>query len=250
MRTLLVLWLMLVAMPSGGAAAEPVARVIDTSPGPATALAGDEPLYLRIAYDVDEAGWIEVGVLRSGASVSDRNGGIVAVAADRSEGLTWVSQPAGGAIDTVRLTIKNDKGRAVRTVDQPLVAQWTAASRSEKAGWVDPLMAATRQAGEAAGGGEPGGGGPGGVASLLTGLAMFAAGFLYLVLQVVLPRRWQGGWRIAALLPLVGLTIVGGWSLLALADGSNLWPLMLIFFLPVGFAYLVLVAGLKRAVGG
>jgi hypothetical protein len=71
---------------------------------------------------------------------------------------------------------------------------------------------------------------------------------LYLVLQVWLPLRWAGGWRIAALAPLVAIAPAVAWSLLALAHGSNLWPLTVILLAPVAFAYLVILCA-ARALG-
>lgn len=61
----------------------------------------------------------------------------------------------------------------------------------------------------------------------------------YVVLQWILARRWKGGWRIAALAPLVIMIPVLGHALLALAAQSNLWPIFVIFTAPVAFAYLV-----------
>jgi len=79
----------------------------------------------------------------------------------------------------------------------------------------------------------------------LFGLAVLASMIGYVFLQIRLPKLWDGGWRIAALLPLVGTIGFLLWSLVALADGSNLWPLLLLLYLPVGFGYLVVLAGAK-----
>jgi hypothetical protein len=49
---------------------------------------------------------------------------------------------------------------------------------------------------------------------------------------------WRGGWRVAALAPLLLTVPALLFSLFALADGSNLWPLTLIFAAAIGVVYL------------
>jgi hypothetical protein len=71
---------------------------------------------------------------------------------------------------------------------------------------------------------------------------------LYIVLQVWFVRAWPGRWRIAALVPLLGFLATLVYSLVALTYGSNLWPLPLIFFSPVGVVYLLVVRGARAVV--
>ncbi len=70
----------------------------------------------------------------------------------------------------------------------------------------------------------------------------------YWVLQYFLGRRYLGGWRIAALIPLavmVPLAIVTVWAFIS---GSNLWPIMILLVSPVALIYLAAVAGLKAVI--
>lgn len=62
---------------------------------------------------------------------------------------------------------------------------------------------------------------------------------LYFVLQTWLGCAWSGRWRLAALLPMIGFVPALYYTLAGLAHGSNLWPLPLILFAPVGFVYLL-----------
>jgi len=71
----------------------------------------------------------------------------------------------------------------------------------------------------------------------------------YFVLQALFGLRWTGGWRVAALVPLAIMVPAIGHAAFALAAGSNLWPIVVIFCAPVGFIYLVVVA-LARYFGG
>jgi hypothetical protein len=68
----------------------------------------------------------------------------------------------------------------------------------------------------------------------------------YFVLQTILYRRWHDGWRTAALLPLLGTVPIVAYTLFALFMGSNLWPLVMLFTLPLAFVYLVVLALAKR----
>ncbi len=63
----------------------------------------------------------------------------------------------------------------------------------------------------------------------------------YVILQIILPRTYSGGWRIAALMPL-GFTIPTAlWSLHALANGSRFWPLTLLIAAPLALGYLIML---------
>jgi hypothetical protein len=66
----------------------------------------------------------------------------------------------------------------------------------------------------------------------------------YFVLQAF-AFRFAGGWRSAALAPLIVSVPLLGWCLYALAAGSNIWPLPVIFFAPFGTIYLLIVMGLR-----
>jgi hypothetical protein len=73
----------------------------------------------------------------------------------------------------------------------------------------------------------------------LFGLAVTAGVPVYLALQVWLPWRFAGGWRKAALAPLWPMGAVLAWTLFAFIDGSNLFPLVLIFTAPFAALYLL-----------
>jgi hypothetical protein len=72
----------------------------------------------------------------------------------------------------------------------------------------------------------------------LLGLALMLSVPAYFLAQPLALLRWRGGWRKAALAPLV-LTIPAlAFSLYALSRDSNLWPLTLIFAAALGSFYL------------
>jgi hypothetical protein len=61
----------------------------------------------------------------------------------------------------------------------------------------------------------------------------------YVCLQIFMLLRYSGGWRVAAGFPLIGTIPLAIYTLAALAMGSNLWPLMMLFLAPPAFLYLV-----------
>ena len=81
---------------------------------------------------------------------------------------------------------------------------------------------------------------------MLLGLFVMAAVPGYFVLQVYAARRWDGNWRWAALAPLIVMVPLLGYTVFALAAGSNLWPLLLILTAPVAFLYLAALAGIRN----
>ena len=76
---------------------------------------------------------------------------------------------------------------------------------------------------------------------LALGSAVMLAAPAYLVLQLLAALRLRGGWRTAALVPLLIAVPLGLWCLAAFADQSNLWPLPFLLFAPLGLLYLAIV---------
>jgi hypothetical protein len=84
--------------------------------------------------------------------------------------------------------------------------------------------------------------------ALLADAMMFAIGSVamlaapaYFILQLWAAARLTGGWRKAALLPLIPVLPLVLWCAYALADQSNLWPVPFLLFAPFGTFYLVIL---------
>lgn len=86
------------------------------------------------------------------------------------------------------------------------------------------------------------------VEDIVFGLGIPVAFFGYFYLQYRFVRYWEDGWRLLAGLPLVPLTALLLHAGVAFAMGSNLWPLLLILYAPVGFLYLLGLAGLRALI--
>jgi cytochrome bd-type quinol oxidase subunit 2 len=70
----------------------------------------------------------------------------------------------------------------------------------------------------------------------------------YIVLQVRAIRRMTGYWRLFAWLPVPAMLAVLAATGVAARKESNLWPLLLIFFVPVALIYLLLLLALRWVV--
>lgn len=73
---------------------------------------------------------------------------------------------------------------------------------------------------------------------MLVGFVVMAGVPAYFVAQPMALLRFPGGWRLAALAPLLLTVPALLFSLYALHQGSNLWPLTLIFAAALGSIYL------------
>jgi hypothetical protein len=68
----------------------------------------------------------------------------------------------------------------------------------------------------------------------------------YFVLQPWALFRLERTWRIAAAAPLALAIPAALWSLYALAQESNLWPLVFVLFAPLGTLYLAALWSARR----
>lgn len=73
---------------------------------------------------------------------------------------------------------------------------------------------------------------------MILGLVVMAGVPAYFVAQPAAIWRWPGRWRHAALAPLLLTVPALCFSLVALHQGSNLWPITLIFAAALGMIYL------------
>jgi hypothetical protein len=82
---------------------------------------------------------------------------------------------------------------------------------------------------------------------LLIGTMLMFGLPVYLALQLWTAIRWTGGWRTAALAPLLLMVPVALHAAVALMAQSNLWPLLVILTSPIAALYLLALAGLRRS---
>jgi hypothetical protein len=79
----------------------------------------------------------------------------------------------------------------------------------------------------------------------LIGLAVMLSLPGYFVLQWYATSRWEGGWRIAAFVPMAIMGALVIHATFAFMAESNLWPLLLILAAPFACLYLLALAGAR-----
>jgi hypothetical protein len=77
--------------------------------------------------------------------------------------------------------------------------------------------------------------------TFLIPIGIFGGILGYPFLQFLAIKRMQGGWRVLALLPLLAMIPVLFVTFLGLLQGSNIWPIILIFVAPPILAYLIVL---------
>ncbi|HET6632192.1 MAG TPA: hypothetical protein VFG73_05730 [Rhodanobacteraceae bacterium] len=225
------------------AAAQPQATLSVTAMDPAGGeLAPGAPLSLRVHYRSAQALRVQARGRKGGEDVPGMMNAAPLLAAGEGDALAWIAFREARSIDSVRLVVADGNWKHLGTLDVPVRAAWRQGARPRHAArWVRQLRAHQELAARRAATPPD---------SVLFNLLFALIPLLvlgYLLLQVLLPMRWSGGWKRAALIPLLVMVPALGVSLLALLAQANLWPLWLIFLSPLMFAYLALLLVLRLA---
>lgn len=77
--------------------------------------------------------------------------------------------------------------------------------------------------------------------SILMFVGIWGGLLLYPVLQWKTLRNYKGGWYFLAAIPVVPMGIVLIITLVSIIQGSNLWPIAIIFVAPPALLYLVVI---------
>jgi hypothetical protein len=88
------------------------------------------------------------------------------------------------------------------------------------------------------------------IGQMVLGFAVIAIGGLaalaYPMMQIRALRDMRGVWRLLAAVPFLPMAYIIVITAMALREGSNLWPILLIFTAPFGTAYLAILRWLHR----
>ncbi len=237
-------WLLAaLACVSPAALAEVAVRIAALDPEGSPSLIQGDALSVRLTYQSDVPLRFSVAGYTSGSpGPAARTNPAPVYPAGAGEAVVWLEPYEPGYLDEVRVKVQDERWQELEVLSQPVSLYWERGSRTTPrpaAEWVARLSAeqqamvrrAVRE--QASDGGS--------VLILLMGWSIPA----YLVLQIYMLRSFDGGWRKAALVPLVLMIPLGVYTLMALLAGSNLWPLMLLFLTPLAFLYLAAL-GLVR----
>lgn len=240
--TRLALIVVLLTTATGPArAAEVDLRLIARFPTSETVLGREEIVYLRIGYVSDRPLRIRVSGLKAAVPVTGASymtNPSPDLPAGEGEALAWIAYREPVLLDGLRISALDTDWRPLASLDLPMRLVWGSQPASQLRAppdWVERMrdlqQRSTLKALEDTGD------------DTWIGLAAMLALPLYIGLQALMGMRLTGRWRIAALLPLILALPLAVYCALALIMGSNLWPLALILFAPLGLFYLLLVAG-------
>jgi hypothetical protein len=88
------------------------------------------------------------------------------------------------------------------------------------------------------------------ILQLVVGFAIMGVAFVavlsYPGLQYSALRQWRGVWFVLGLVPLGVMGVVLALTVVAFIQGSNLWPILLIFTAPLATSYLLILRLIAR----
>jgi hypothetical protein len=239
---------LLIALLTADPARAAYLEVLATDPPSGTDLPVGEALHVHIRYQGDEPLRFRVRGLLGGRAqdAPARSNPAPAYPAGTGEAIAWIEYTQPVLIDAVEVEISNHGWKLLDTVRVPLDVEWhSAAARPRRPEWVATLNAEQQQmTSQALAAAQEGG-------DWIVPALIFAGWSIpgYFILQTWLWLRWTGGWRRLALVPLWGTIPITAYTVFALAMGSNLWPLVMLFTVPWAFLYLLGLLVFKRLRG-
>lgn len=230
-------------------------EVMETFPaGNEVALRGGENFYLRLRYDTDTPTHIWARPYFRGKP-ADAGTNTSSSFTGSGEALGWffLNTP-GDAVDEVRIMVGDGSIKGTTpAVSYPVrvVAESGTSARSPQPEWVTNLLAAAEEQRRA----QQSQTSSGSSGVVLGGFMLIVLGLL--IASVWLPvralRRWHGGWRMAAVVPLalmgfVVLRIAVGVSMDA--TSHNLWPFEILQVGLLSIAIIVVLTVMRKRAGG
>jgi hypothetical protein len=244
-----VLALLLVLSGATAAAAEVRVQVLETDPPSPATLGHWEPFHLRIGYDSDRTIRVRGDAFFQGKRVTSISSGSPRYEPGTGEAYVWLAYTDAARVDKVVIFAKDDVTRnPLAQAEIAVDLTWTGIKQPEgtraRAGWVERLQAETERRSKAESAAYMNRPLPWWEGVLSFAMAWSVPG--YLVLQVVLLRRYRGRWRLAAAVPALPMAVVLVYTVYAFRAGSNLFPLGLIFTSPFALLYLIGVIVVRR----
>jgi|EndMetStandDraft_8_1072994.scaffolds.fasta_scaffold20179_4 hypothetical protein len=216
-------------------------QIMQSDPGFVSSLARGQSLFVRLTYRSNRPVRFRMQGYAGGAEVKDgaMYNGAPPHPAGEGEALVWLAYRQPIHIDEIRVTALDIGWEPLVSSSAAVDLAWSpVAGNRVPAAWASRLsneqQEAVRQQIEQR---DSSGG------ALL--FFLLVGGVLgYFVLQPLTVLWLDGRWRLAAAAPLIATVPLMMHAAYAFAAGANLWPLLLIFCLPVATLYLLGLAGM------
>lgn len=228
-------------------AAAQTVQVLAVDPDAAAALFAGDAVYVRLGYAASEPVRFRAHAYHGGErQTAGRTNPAPLYPAGEGEALVWIEYAEPADVDSLDIVMLDEGWRPIDRVEIPVSFEWRAGGRPgsprARASWASRLSAEQqRMTGSALQSGSD----SGSVFLLLLTLGAWSIPG-YFVMQIIVYRRWEGRWRTAGLLPLMLTAPILLYTVFALLQQSNLWPLVMIFTYPPAFLYLVALAVGRR----
>jgi len=252
MRSLITALLLSVA---ATADAQVLARVVASDPPAEATLGRHQPFYVRIQFDAAEPVNLWARPYRGGKPIEkDVRTNVSARYTGSGYALGWVSFGGVAEVDEVRILAGGGKPyREWIVAAHPVKLRWTGQPGASPVGeaWVGELQRESERAWREARQTE---------SSASVGGAAIASVFMAAVLVLLVAsiggpiwalRKWRGGWRVAAALPLAAMAFVVLRIVVDVArdpTSHNLWPFEILMFGAASFAVILVLAFVRRLV--
>jgi len=229
--------------------AQVTVSVVATDPASPATLGKWEQFYLRIGYNSDRVIRVRAYPMFQGKEVPGMTSGSYLYQAGSGEAFYWFAFTDARHVDSVTVAAEDAAtGKRIAETMMPVELTWTEQPPAEsrvRADWVGHMLEEqNRRAKEEY---QAYMGRPGRIGEDLIGMAVVWCLPAYLVLQLVLLIRYQGGWKWAAAVPLLLMIPLFIHALYAYSKESNLWPLLLIFGGPPALIYLIVLIFVRKA---
>ena len=230
------------------ASGEERVQVLETDPATPAELGKWEQFYVRVAYETDRPAYVRGTAFLDGKPVTSMTSGSMRHQAGAGEAFFWFAYTTPARVDLVVMTAHDaTTNKAIAQTAISVDLTWTGASvgaTRPRPDWVVRMQAEQdRQVKEQSDAymNRPT---PWWATLFFFGLMWSVPG--YFVLQAVALWRWGGGWKTAAMVPLLPMSAILLYTIVAFRAGSNLFPLVLIFSSPPALLYLVALMMLRR----
>lgn len=212
-------------------------KIIESDPSSGKTLNKNEALYLHISYESNIPLRFQAKAFYHGEDQKAAMNPAPAYAPGKGEAIAWVFFSEPNQIDEIKLDIFNSKWKKIKTIPFKININWRGAFAKNKrsaAVWTQKLKTEQQNMVDYGQNAQSDGG-------FWTDLILMFIGLIvpgYFAMQIYMGIKYKNGWRKAAFVPLIIMIPIIIFSVYALFQGSNLWPLYLIFIAPFGFVYL------------
>jgi hypothetical protein len=223
-------------------------QVLEIDPATPAELGKWEQFYVRVAYDTDRPAYVRGAAFLDGKPVPSMTSGSMRHEAGAGEVFFWFAYTTPARVDLIVMTAHDAAtNKAIAQTAIAVDLRWTGApvgSARPRPDWVVRMQVEQDHRVKEQSDAYVNRSTPWWATLLFFGLMWSAPA--YFVLQAVALWRWDGGWRTAAMIPLLPMAAVLLYTIVAYRAGSNLFPLVLIFSSPPALLYLVVLMILRR----